>query len=65
MIGIRARKLIEKMLSFKFLIFVIVTVLKCFGVIGGAEWLTITMAVLAGREVQKFRGKNEEALGSN
>ena len=65
MIGIRARKLIEKMLSFKFLIFVISTVLKCFGVIGGAEWLTITMAVLAGREVQKFRGKNEEALGSN
>lgn len=65
MIGIRARKLIEKMLSFKFLIFVIATVLKCFGVIGGAEWLTITMAVLAGREVQKFRGKNEEALGSN
>ena len=65
MIGIRARKLIEKMLSFKFLIFVIATVLKCFAVIGGAEWLTITMAVLAGREVQKFRGKNEEALGSN
>ena len=65
MIGIRARKLIEKMLSFKFLIFVIATVLKCFGVIGGAEWLTITMAVLAGREVQKFRGKNEEALGCN
>ena len=65
MIGIRARKLIEKMLSFKFLIFVIATVLKCFGVLGGAEWLTITMAVLAGREVQKFRGKNEEALGSN
>lgn len=65
MIGIRARKLIEKILSFKFLIFVIATVLKCFCVIGGAEWLTITMAVLAGREVQKFRGKNEEALGSN
>ena len=65
MIGIRARKLIEKMLSFKFLIFVIATVLKCFGVIGGTEWLTITMAVLAGREVQKFWGKNEEALGSN
>ncbi|MBR4791766.1 MAG: hypothetical protein IK024_12815 [Treponema sp.] len=68
----RAERLIEKLLSVKFVIFVIATVLKCFGVIGGAEWLTVTMAVIAGREVQKFKDFNfskkvadEESLGSD
>ena len=75
MISFRFQKLIEKLLSVKFVIFVIATVLKCFGVIGGAEWLTVTMAVIAGREVQKFKDcrldlfskkeTNEENLGSD
>ena len=46
--------------------------LKCFGKIGGAEWLTVTMAVIAGREVQKYKDfkyskkeTNEESLGSD
>ena len=72
MISFRLRRLIEKLLSVKFLIFIIATVLKCFGVIGGAEWLTVTMAVIAGREVQKFKDfkftqkeTDEENLGSD
>lgn len=72
MISFRAQRLIEKLLSVKFVIFVIATVLKCFGVIGGAEWLTVTMAVIAGREVQKFKDikipkkeTDEESLGSD
>ncbi len=72
MIGFRFQRLIEKLLSVKFVIFIIATVLKCFGVIGGAEWLTVTMAVIAGREVQKFKDfkytkkvTDEESLGSN
>ena len=75
MISFRAQRLVEKLLSVKFVIFVIATVLKCFGVIGGAEWLTVTMAVIAGREVQKFKDcrldlfskkeTNEENLGSD
>ena len=75
MIGFRAQRLVEKLLSVKFVIFVITTVLKCFGVIGGAEWLTVTMAVIAGREAQKVLGSrfqvpggkrsDEENLGSD
>ena len=75
MIGFRFQRLIEKLLSVKFVIFVIATVLKCFGVIGGAEWLTVTMAVIAGREAQKVLGSrfqvpggkrsDEENLGSD
>lgn len=72
MISFRAQRLVEKLLSVKFVIFVIATVLKCFGVIGGAEWLTVTMAVIAGREVQKFKDfkipkkeTDEENLGSD
>ncbi len=72
MISFRAQKLVEKLLSVKFVIFVIATVLKCVGVIGGAEWLTVTMAVIAGREVQKFKEircsnkeTDEESLGSD
>ena len=75
MISFRAQRLVEKLLSVKFVIFVIATVLKCFGVIGGAEWLTVTMAVIAGREAQKVLGSrfqvpggkrsDEENLGSD
>ena len=72
MIGFRFQRLVEKLLSVKFVIFIIATVLKCFGVIGGAEWLTVTMAVIAGREVQKFKDfkyskkvSDEESLGSD
>lgn len=72
MISFRIQRLIEKLLSVKFVIFVIATVLKCFGIIGGAEWLTVTMAVIAGREVQKFKDfktsrkvSDEESLGSD
>ena len=72
MISFRFQRLVEKLLSVKFVIFVIATVLKCFGVISGAEWLTVTMAVIAGREVQKFKDfkipkkeTDEENLGSD
>ena len=71
MIKYRARRLIEKLLSFKFVIFVIATVLKCFDIIGGGEWLTVTSIVLCGHEGQKGfskyleRNKDEEMLGSN
>ena len=61
MISFRFQRLIEKLLSVKFVIFVIATVLKCFGVIGGAEWLTVTMAVIAGREFQKFKAPMRSA----
>ena len=55
MIKFRFRRLVEKMLSIKFVIFIAATLLRCFGVIGCAEWLTIALAVIAGREVQKFK----------
>ena len=66
MIRWRAEKLVEKLLSVKFVIFVAATVLLCCGVLGCAEWLTIALTVIAGREAQKFieRKKNyEESLG--
>lgn len=71
MIKYRAGRLIEKLLSFKFVIFVIATVLKCFDIIGGGEWLAVTTIVLAGHEGQKGfskyleRNKDEEMPGSN
>ena len=72
MISFRFQRLIEKLLSVKFVIFIVATVLKSFGKIGGAEWLTVTMAVIAGREVQKYKDfkyskkeTNEEGLGSD
>ncbi len=68
MIIFRAQKLVEKLLSVKFVIFVIATILRCFGFIGNAEWLTVALAVIAGREIQKFKFskvKSEEDLGSN
>lgn len=33
----RAERLVEKLLSVKFVIFVVATVLKCLGIIGGGE----------------------------
>ena len=60
MISFRFQRLVEKMLSIKFMIFIVATVLRCFGVIGNAEWLTIALTVIAGREVQKFRGDRIE-----
>ena len=72
MIKFRFTRLIEKMLSIKFVIFIAATVLRCFSVIGCAEWLTVALAVIAGREVQKFKEFNftkkvtdEESLGSD
>ena len=68
MIRWRAEKLVEKLLSVKFVIFVVATVLLCCGVLGCAEWLTIALTVIAGREAQKFSERkkiNEESLGSD
>lgn len=68
MIRWRAEKLVEKLLSVKFVIFVVATVLLCCGVLGCAEWLTIALTVIAGREAQKFierKKNNEENLGSD
>ena len=65
MIRWRAEKLVEKLLSVKFVIFVVATILLCCGVLGCAEWLTIALTVIAGREAQKFieRKKNNEVEG--
>ena len=71
MISFRFQRLVEKMLSIKFVIFIVATVLRCCGVIGNTEWLTIALTVIAGREVQKFKDfkykkvPDEEALGSD
>ena len=68
MIRWRAEKLVEKLLSVKFVIFVVATVLLCCGVLGCAEWLTIALTVIAGREAQKLierKKNNEETLGSD
>ncbi len=72
MISFRFQRLVEKMLSIKFVIFIVATVLRCCGVIGNAEWLTIALTVIAGREVQKFKDfkyskkeTDEESLGSD
>ena len=60
MISFRFQRLIEKLLSVKFVIFIVATVLLCFGVLGGVEWLTVALTVIAGREIQKFRGDRIE-----
>ena len=72
MISFRFQRLIEKLLSVKFVIFVVATVLLCCGVLGGGEWLTVALTVIAGREIQKFKDfkykkkeTDEESLGSN
>ena len=58
MISFRFQRLIEKLLSVKFVIFIVATVLLCFGVLGGGEWLTVALTVIAGREIQKFKDFN-------
>ena len=72
MISFRFQRLIEKLLSVKFVIFIVATVLLCFGVLSGGEWLTVALTVIAGREIQKFKDfkfskkeTDEEALGSD
>ena len=72
MISFRFQRLIEKLLSVKFVIFIVATVLLCFGVLGGGEWLTVALTVIAGKEIQKFKDfktsrkvSDEEALGSD
>ena len=72
MISFRFQRLIEKLLSVKFVIFIVATVLLCFGVLGGGEWLTVALTVIAGREIQKFKDfkyskkeTDEESLGSD
>lgn len=72
MISFRFQRLVEKMLSIKFVIFIVATVLRCCGVIGNAEWLTVALTVIAGREIQKFKDfktsrkvSDEEAFGSD
>ena len=72
MIGFRFQRLVEKLLSVKFVIFIVATVLLCCGVLGGAEWLTVALTVIAGREIQKFKDfkftrkvTGEESLGSD
>ena len=68
MIRRRFEKLIEKLLSVKFVIFIVATVLLCIGVLGCGEWLTIALTVIAGREAQKYIGRKkncEESLGSD
>ena len=69
MIGFRFQKLIEKLLSVKFVIFIVATILLCCGVLGGAEWLTVALTVIAGREIQKFKFQrkvtSEESMGSD
>ena len=60
MISFRFQRLIEKLLSVKFVIFIVATVLLCFGVLSGGEWLTVALTVIAGREIQKFRGDRIE-----
>lgn len=54
MICYRFRRLIEKLVSFKFVMFVIATVLRCFNLIGCTEWLTVALVVIMGREAQKI-----------
>ena len=71
MINFRFQRLIEKLLSVKFVIFIVATVLLCCGVLGSGEWLTVALTVIAGREIQKFKDYkykkvvDEESLGSD
>ena len=72
MISFRFQRLIEKLLSVKFVIFIVATVLLCCGVLGGGEWLTVALTVIAGRDIQKFKDfkyskkeTDEESLGSD
>ena len=58
MILFRAQRLVEKLLSVKFVIFIVATVLLCCGVLGDGEWLTVALVVITGREIQKFKDFN-------
>ena len=71
-ISFRFQRLVEKLLSVKFVIFIVATVLLCCGVLGGGEWLTVALTVIAGREMQKFKDfttsrkvSEEDSLGSD
>ncbi len=44
----RLRELIEKVLSFKFLMFAITSIFRIKGYIGNPEWITVTMTVICG-----------------
>ena len=63
MISFRFQRLIEKLLSVKFVIFIVATVLLCCGVLGGAEWLTLALTVIVGREANKVLGSRFQVLG--
>lgn len=63
MISWRFKRLVEKLLSVKFVIFVVSTVLLCCGVLGGGEWLTVALTVIVGREANKVLGGRFQVLG--
>lgn len=63
MISFRFQRLVEKLLSVKFVIFVVATVLLCCGVLGGGEWLTVALTVIVGREANKVLGSRFQVLG--
>ena len=63
MISFRIQRLIEKLLSVKFVIFIVATVLLCIGVLGGGEWLTVALTVIVGREANKVLGSRFQVLG--
>ena len=72
MISFRFQRLVEKLLSVTFVIFIVATVLLCCGVLGDGEWLTVALTVIAGREIQKFKDfkyskkeTDEESFGSD
>lgn len=44
----RFTELIEKLLSFKFVMFSITTVLRILNYVGNTEWLAVTLAVITG-----------------
>ena len=63
MISFRFQRLVEKLLSVKFVIFIVATVLLCIGVLGGGEWLTVALTVIVGREANKVLGSRFQVLG--
>lgn len=71
MIKERLKELVSKLLGFKFVIFVITTVLVCLKVIGTGEWLTVTTIVIAGHEGQKgfnrylSKGNHNDFMGQD
>ena len=65
MISFRFKRLIEKLLSFKFVMFVIATILRIFGFIGNGEWLTIAIFVIGGHVGMKTFYKVREGSYDN